>query len=62
LGNTPVKFGGDIILAVNGEPLQDQAQLSNILLLQKPGSIVTLTVLRNGRQIQVPIKLGTESV
>jgi len=62
LGNTPVKFGGDIILAVNGEPLQDQAQLSNILLLQKPGSIVTLTVLRNGRQIQIPIKLGTESV
>ncbi|HVA64169.1 MAG TPA: trypsin-like peptidase domain-containing protein [Terriglobales bacterium] len=60
IGNTPVRFGGDIILAANGEPLQDQGQLSNILLLQKPGSTVTLTVLRNGRQVQVPITLGTE--
>ncbi|HUX67363.1 MAG TPA: trypsin-like peptidase domain-containing protein [Terriglobales bacterium] len=60
IGNTPVRFGGDIILAANGEPLQDQGQLSNILLLQKPGSTVTLTVLRQGRQVQVPITLGTE--
>lgn len=62
LGNMRVRFGGDIILAFNGEPLQDQSQLGTLLLLQKPGSTVTLTVLRNGRQIQVPIKLGTEQV
>lgn len=60
IGNTPVRFGGDIILAFNGEPLQDQAQLRNLLLLQKPGSTVTLTVQRGGRQIQVPIQLGSE--
>lgn len=60
IGNTPVRFGGDIILAANGEPLQDQGQLGNILLLQKPGATVTLTVLRNGREIQVPVRLGAE--
>ncbi|MGH9482101.1 MAG: S1C family serine protease, partial [Terriglobales bacterium] len=60
IGMTPVRFGGDIILAANGEALQDQAQLSNILLLQKPGSTVTLTVQRGGRQMQVPIVLGSE--
>lgn len=60
IGNMPVRFGGDIIVAVNGEPLEDQGQLSNILLLQKPGSTVTLTVVRNGRQIQLPVTLGTE--
>ncbi|MGH9476145.1 MAG: S1C family serine protease [Terriglobales bacterium] len=60
IGNTPVHFGGDIILAVNGEPVQDQGQLGNILLLQKPGSTLTLTVERKGRKIQVPIHLGTE--
>ncbi|HEY7855818.1 MAG TPA: trypsin-like peptidase domain-containing protein [Terriglobales bacterium] len=60
IGNLPVHFGGDIILAANGEPLQDQAQLSNILLLQKPGATVNLSVQRGNRQIQVPIMLGTE--
>lgn len=58
IGNTPVHFGGDIILAVNGEQIQDQGQLGNILLLQKPGSTVTLMVLRHGRTIEIPIHLG----
>ncbi|MGH9468459.1 MAG: S1C family serine protease [Terriglobales bacterium] len=60
IGNTAVNFGGDIILAVNGEPLQDQGQLGNILLLQKPGSTVHLTVDRDGHKIQIPVTLGTE--
>lgn len=60
IGNTPVEFGGDIILAFNGEPLQDQAQLGNLLLLQKPGSTITLTVQRGNRKIQVPIQLGDQ--
>ncbi|MGH9488594.1 MAG: S1C family serine protease [Terriglobales bacterium] len=60
IGNTPVHFGGDIILAANGEPLQDQGQLGNILLLQKPGSTVTLSVERNGHVAKIPIRLGTE--
>jgi S1-C subfamily serine protease len=60
IGNMPVRFGGDIIVAVNGEPLQDQGQLSNILLLQKPGSTVTFTVVRNGRQINLPVQLTAE--
>lgn len=60
IGNTPVRFGGDIILAFNGEALQDQAQLSNLLLLQKPGASVTLTVQRGDRKLQVPVQLGSE--
>ncbi|TAN22685.1 MAG: trypsin-like serine protease [Acidobacteria bacterium] len=60
IGNTQVHFGGDIILAVDGEPLQDQGQLGNILLLQKPGSTITLTIQRHGKQIKIPITLGTE--
>ncbi len=60
IGNTPVHFGGDIILAANGEDLKDRSQLGDILLLQKPGSTVTLSVLRRGRRIEVPIRLGTE--
>jgi S1-C subfamily serine protease len=60
IGNTPVHFGGDIILAANGEELKDRSQLGDILLLQKPGSTVTLTVLRGRRRVEIPIRLGTE--
>ena len=60
IGNTPVRFGGDIILAFNGEPLQDQSQLSNLLLLQKPGAAISLTVQRGDRKVEVPVHLGSE--
>ncbi len=57
IGMTRVNFGGDVIVAVNGRAVQDQGQLSNILLLQKPGTTVKLTVERNGRSIELPVEV-----
>lgn len=58
IGNMPVRFGGDIITAFNGEPLQSSSQLTSLLLTQPPDSTVTLTVQRGDRQLQVPISLA----
>ena len=54
-----VNVGGDIITAYNGQIVKSSDDL--ITLLARSGSvgqIVTLTVLRDGKQIQVQVTLG----
>ncbi|MCL4393751.1 MAG: trypsin-like peptidase domain-containing protein [Chloroflexi bacterium] len=50
---------GDVILAINGETLDQDHVLTGVLLSHKPGETLSLTVLRNGRQIQSSLVLGT---
>ena len=52
--------GGDVITAVNGQPIQTFEDLGSYLFLNtKPGDSVTLTVLRNGKEQTVKVTLGT---
>jgi S1-C subfamily serine protease len=56
-GERPVN--GDIITAVNGQPVTQMNDL--IAYLEdntRPGDTVTLTVWRDGAQVEVPITLG----
>ena len=51
--------GGDVIIAYNGQTVKSSDDL--IALLADTGSVgqnVTLTILRNGKQIQVQVTLG----
>ena len=48
---------GDIIVEVNGQPLEGAA-LEDILLDYDPGDMVELGVVRNGRVRGVPVELG----
>jgi serine protease Do len=50
---------GDIILEMNGQPVNDPNILRNEVAGSAPGSPVTLTILRNGAQQQVQVQLGT---
>jgi len=45
--------GGDMVLAVNGEPLGDAGSLQRLLLDDAIGSRVEITVLRNGALVDV---------
>jgi S1-C subfamily serine protease len=56
---TPVKVGGDVILAVNGRKVVGPSDLSNFILQYKPGDKVTLQVLRDGQKEDVDVTLGT---
>jgi serine protease Do len=49
---------GDIILSVNGKPVNDSAQLRMNLSLMQPGTQVNLTILRDGTQRQLSARLG----
>ena len=54
-----ISTGGDIITAVNGKKLADEAALGVALLTLEPGQEVTLQVYRNGRRRDVRVRLGS---
>lgn len=49
---------GDIILELNGNPVNDVNTLRNSVAAAGAGSEVTLTILRNGNRQQIRVKLG----
>jgi S1-C subfamily serine protease len=51
--------GGDLITAVDGAKLVDDAALSVVLLDTKPGDQVTLRVYRDGKPRDVKVRLGS---
>ncbi|HET8759036.1 MAG TPA: trypsin-like peptidase domain-containing protein [Solirubrobacteraceae bacterium] len=64
-GNGAVTFqaqsyrsGGDVITKVEGEPVEDSADLADRIAQHKPGDEVTLEVHRNGDTRLIKVKLG----
>jgi 2-alkenal reductase len=54
-----VSLGGDIITAVDGQPLKRPEELLVYLELKKsPGDTVSLKVLRDGRSLDLPVQLA----
>jgi S1-C subfamily serine protease len=53
-----VDGGGDVITAVDGEPIESNADLPRIISLLDPGDEVTLDVIRDGEEEQIEITLG----
>ena len=49
---------GDIIVAVNGQPVADANQLRSTIGMTDPSKTVTLKVMRNGKMLDVPVTLG----
>jgi serine protease Do len=49
---------GDVILAVNGQPVGDAGQLRSRIGMMDPNTTVTLKVLRDGKTQDVAVKLG----
>jgi 2-alkenal reductase len=54
-----VEAGGDLIVAIDGQPVQTFDSLLSYLLTNKsPGDTVTLTVLRGDQKMDIPVVLG----
>jgi S1-C subfamily serine protease len=53
---------GDVIQRVDRDILDGSADLGEVLVQYKPGSHVTLTVIREGETLEVPVTLGSELV
>ena len=52
---------GDVILKVDEKPVKNRNDIYLILNRKKPGDTVTLTILREGQQQQVEVKLGSST-
>jgi S1-C subfamily serine protease len=48
----------DIVVAVNGTPVSSAAEFLGMIESKKPGDVVTLSVLRKDKVIEVPVTLG----
>jgi S1-C subfamily serine protease len=54
-----VKTGGDVVIAVDGKPVLQNNDLSELVAQHKPGDVVTLDVIRNGQHATVNVTLGS---
>lgn len=55
----PLTIGGDIITAIDAQPVNNSLDLISYLALETSvGDNVTLTIIRNGREQQVPVTLA----
>jgi serine protease Do len=50
---------GDVVLALNGQEVSPDQTLTYMIARQKPGSRVTLDVVREGRRLQLNATVGT---
>ncbi len=57
LGNTPIMVGGDLIVAINGERIEDEQDLAHLMNNLKAGDSVTVTVWRGKRKVDVKVTL-----
>ncbi len=58
--STGVNSGGDLITAIDSQPVVTFSDLIRYLILNKaPGDTVTLTVMRGSQTMQIPVVLGT---
>lgn len=51
--------GGDLIIAVDGQPIKDFSELMSYMVVNKnPGDTITFTVIRDGQTLDVDVVLG----
>jgi S1-C subfamily serine protease len=54
-----VRVGGDVIVAVDGEPIVGESDLPRLISRLDPGDEVTLEIIRDGEHEEVEVTLGT---
>jgi S1-C subfamily serine protease len=58
VGGESWRLGGDIIVAVEGEPVRTPERLRSILARKRPGDEIDVEVYRADRRLRVTVKLG----
>ncbi len=58
LGNIPIMLGGDLIVAIDGEKVQDEQDLAQVMNAHRAGDTVKVTVYRAKQKIEVSVTLG----
>src|SRR6266550_4079701 len=58
IGNTPIMLGGDLIVAIDGKPVQDQQDLADVMNRHRSGDAVRVIVFRGKRKVELNVTLG----
>jgi S1-C subfamily serine protease len=54
-----VPRGADVIVGINGRPVRDADDVVRLVSSQlKPGDVATFTIVRDGKRMTVPVRLG----
>ncbi|MBV9156772.1 MAG: trypsin-like peptidase domain-containing protein [Acidobacteriaceae bacterium] len=57
IGNVEIGIGGDLIIAVDGQPVDREDALVRAFSHKRVGDTITLTIIRNNRTYTLPVKL-----
>ena len=57
-GNYPITLGGDLIVAIDDQQVQDQQQLTQVMNNHRAGDTVKVTIYRGKRKMDVSVTLG----
>ncbi len=57
VGNVELGIGGDLIIAIDGRPVEREDALVRAFANKRVGDTVRLTIVRNGRTFTLPVKL-----
>jgi S1-C subfamily serine protease len=58
LGNKLIMLGGDLIVAIDGEKVEDEMDLSQMMNNHRAGDSVNVTIYRNKKKMDVNVALG----
>jgi S1-C subfamily serine protease len=58
LGNIPIMLGGDLIVAIDGQNIEDQQDLAQVMNSHRAGDTVKVTIYRGKKKVDVSVTLG----
>jgi len=58
LGNTPITLGGDLIVAIDDQKVEDEQDLAQMMNNHRTGDTVKVTIYRNKKKMDVSVALG----
>jgi S1-C subfamily serine protease len=58
LGNTPIMVGGDLIVAIDGEKVESQQDLAQVMNKHRAADKVVVTIYRGKKKMDVNVVLG----
>jgi len=58
LGNIPITVGGDLIVAIDDQKIEDQQELAKIMNNHRAGDTVRITIYRGKKKMDVKVTLG----
>ena len=58
LGNAPILTGGDLIVAIDSQKIEDTTDISRVMNQHRAGDRVSVTIYRGKQKMDVPVVLG----